>query len=200
MFSNFVTECSAQFCHTIAENTIPYHFYFIFFFFFRLSKGYNAIVRAGSVSSCQGERERDPMKFQRKTNPMVSTIMLCIQEHITKWNNRSLRLLLVITYLLCTYFIGFWSWNLGALYYIRNNSNQEINLPCSFCHAFNHTTSLKSFLCDTLKVLTFTMYLHLGIVSFRSIGQTHVFLRRPISALKCILVQTYIEVELLRYV
>ena len=26
MFSNFVTECSAQFCHTIAENTIPFLF------------------------------------------------------------------------------------------------------------------------------------------------------------------------------
>ena len=55
---------------------------------FRLSKGSNAIVRAGSVSSCQEERGRDPMRFWKKTSLQTISTRICEQP---KWNNRNLR-------------------------------------------------------------------------------------------------------------
>ena len=68
----------------------------------RLSSEYSAIVRVGSVSSCQDERGRDPMRFWRKTSlspfPIVMIIITITTTTITsrttmhseKWNSHNL--------------------------------------------------------------------------------------------------------------
>lgn len=59
----------------------------------RLSKEFSAIVRVGSVSSCHEERERDLMRFWRKTLsspfPIVMIFIINFTNKEPKWNSHN---------------------------------------------------------------------------------------------------------------